>query len=544
MKIIQILRRLDQKDIQDHFVSSTALDVLEVLQNNTSNPVNLLSLISKGYPIEEMLRNKKIRDLFISTLRENEAYDLSNLLGLKIFEQQSIYEQLKHVPFSSNSSNESILFEFFEEELPLNSDKMVQIKDIETTNIQKLLFDYQRKAIKSIMVYLTKNKKRCLLHMPTGSGKTTTAMQVVASFFITSTPTLVVWLAYNEELCEQALQEFKETWNRMGNRQLKIYRFFKNYSPDLINLTKKNKEGLIIAGLNKMYESEKKQNAFLTTLSDRVNLVVIDEAHQAPAPTYKDLLQILVDKHVNSTSFLGLSATPGRAKNAKITSEELAELFDHKKVTLDVGNNKNPINYLIEQGYIAHPIVVTKKFDGVLTKNDADKISKSLIDVPKEILEKLGKDSTRTLLTISQIEELIERQHKRIIAFAPSVKNSRDLAVILSYQGYVAYHVDEKTSSATRKKIIQEYQNDSNREIVLCNVGIFTTGFDAPKTSAVVIARPTKSTVLYSQMVGRAMRGPKVNGTKECEIRVITDTKISEFTDIANKFFEWEDVWN
>ena len=76
------------------------------------------------------------------------------------------------------------------------------------------------------------------------------------------------------------------------------------------------------------------------------------------------------------------------------------------------------------------------------------------------------------------------------------------------------------------------------------NFGVLTTGFDAPAASAALIARPTKSLVLYSQMVGRVIRGPKAGGTDRCEVVTVVDTTLPGFGDVAEAFTNWEDVWN
>jgi superfamily II DNA or RNA helicase len=71
-----------------------------------------------------------------------------------------------------------------------------------------------------------------------------------------------------------------------------------------------------------------------------------------------------------------------------------------------------------------------------------------------------------------------------------------------------------------------------------------TAGFDAPRTSAALIARPTKSLVLYSQMVGRAIRGPRAGGNKEAEIVTVVDRGLPGFGSVAEAFNNWEDVWS
>ena len=80
--------------------------------------------------------------------------------------------------------------------------------------------------------------------------------------------------------------------------------------------------------------------------------------------------------------------------------------------------------------------------------------------------------------------------------------------------------------------------------MVLCNFGVLTTGFDAPATSAAIIARPTRSLVLFSQMVGRATRGPKAGGNAEAEIVTVIDPQLPGFGNVAEAFTNWEDVWN
>mgnify|MGYP001493181216 CR=1 FL=1 len=63
---------------------------------------------------------------------------------------------------------------------------------------------------------------------------------------------------------------------------------------------------------------------------------------------------------------------------------------------------------------------------------------------------------------------------------------------------------------------------------IMCNYGVLATGFDAPNVDVVCIARPTKSAVLYSQMIGRGLRGPKVGGTEQCLILEVRDNFIGQ----------------
>ena len=77
---------------------------------------------------------------------------------------------------------------------------------------------------------------------------------------------------------------------------------------------------------------------------------------------------------------------------------------------------------------------------------------------------------------------------------------------------------------------------------VIVNYGILTTGFDAPNVGAVIIARPTASIVLYSQMIGRGLRGPRVGGKAECNVLDVVDN-IAGFGTEAEVYSYFSDYW-
>jgi superfamily II DNA or RNA helicase len=154
----------------------------------------------------------------------------------------------------------------------------------------------------------------------------------------------------------------------------------------------------------------------------------------------------------------------------------------------------------------------------------------------------IAEDEQRNLQIVHRVEELV-RRHDRIIVFAASVRHARLLAVVLRARGITADAITAETPSLDRVRVITRFRSSHTEPIVLCNYGVLTAGFDAPKTSAAVIARPTKSLVLYSQMVGRALRGPRAGGNAEAEIVTVADTDLPGFRDPAEAFFNWEDVW-
>lgn len=375
-----------------------------------------------------------------------------------------------------------------------------------------------------------------LLQMPTGSGKTRTAMSVVTSYLRKNKNSFVIWLAHNEELCEQAISEFKASWSINGDRDIQLLRFFKNYNPDIIQKTKNHNGVFMVAGLKKMYNRANKEIVFLRMLSDRASLVIIDEAHQAIAKTYKKILEVLVQGGVK---LLGLTATPGRTWNNLDEDKKLSAFFKKKRVVL---LKDNAIKYLTKNGYIAKPKYQPLEYEmDELSPTDKRSIE-SALDMPPGVLEKLANNLKRNIMIIKQIEELSEK-HKRIIVFATTKDNAKDLSITLTARGHNAYYLTGETPSKQRRNIIDEYSDKDQAVKILCNYGVLTMGFDAPKTSAVVIARPTKSLVLYTQMVGRAIRGPRVGGNKYCTICTVVDTELQGFGSITDAYSNWEDVW-
>ena len=121
--------------------------------------------------------------------------------------------------------------------------------------------------------------------------------------------------------------------------------------------------------------------------------------------------------------------------------------------------------------------------------------------------------------------------------------HARVLTAILVARNIRSEVVTGATPLRVRDRAIRTFISDDEAPMVLVNFGVLTTGFDAPTASAAVIARPTKSLVLYSQMVGRVIRGPKAGGTDACEIVTVVDPSLPGFGDVAAAFLNWEDVW-
>ena len=530
---IQSLIRRDDTSF-DVFLNKA---VLELLGKDTeqTRPGKIAQLIVDNIQVQTMLTNQKMRNVLIRSMKKSEAEEFAKAIGIQ--EWKNLQYKLTTMDFKKKRLEKALKFfnKKYDEE-----PKNIRI-DIENIYPKRFLFDHQIKTVKKVQDLLSKHPHKALLHMPTGSGKTLSSMRIVLTYLLSDPSSLIIWLAHNEELCEQAMQEFQNMWKAAGDREIETYRFFGKTKINPLKIT----EGFMVAGLQKMLAAARNNNTLLSEVAKNTTLVVIDEAHMAIADKFSIVIEELASN--KSTRLLGLSATPGRTSDSRdMGTKKLARFFGNNKVLLDTGK-KNPITFLIKEGYLARPEF--KHIDGGkrLSEQDLVKISNNE-DVPKNILEKLSDDAIRNYNIIKEIIEFADNNNK-IIVFAASISHAQTIALLLSSKKYnsniphEAHYVTHKTSLGMRAKILDDYKNTS-KPMILCNFGILTTGFDAPKTSAIVIARPTKSYVLYAQMIGRGIRGPKAGGNKTCQISTVIDKGIQEFISIEKIFSKWDKSWD
>lgn len=213
-----------------------------------------------------------------------------------------------------------------------------------------------------------------------------------------------------------------------------------------------------------------------------VDLLIIDEAHRSAANTYRRLIA----KYFTAAR-LGLTATPLRI-DGKGLSDSYSSIIETSN-----------ISDLIATGYLV-PCVPLEAPDEALKQlahmrrvsgDYAQRELSALMNTPR--------------LVGDVVREYVKHgQGRKAVAFGVSVEHSQTLAGAFREAGVRAAHLDGRAHEDLRRKSLKAV---SDGEIdVLCNVNLFTEGWDCPAVSCVIMARPTASLTLYLQSVGRGMR--------------------------------------
>ncbi len=395
---------------------------------------------------------------------------------------------------------------------------------------------YQKRVVMELKDSLVRDD-RVLLHAPTGSGKTRMAMSFITDYFRQHGPTMVLWLAPSKELVSQAANDFQSAWRWQGDVPAAVIEWHGSgerfsFGTTILRNT------MLIGGIQMVVQAVESEQWIKQSLHKRVSLVVFDEAHQSVAPSYRHLIENIMAGGESETQLVGLSATPGRARLEE--SEELASMFGGKKV--GIGEGGNPVHFLQSEGYLARASISLEPFCGSVVPIECNG------DYSDDIVMPLGEDDVRNQRIVDMTQDLFRGNHRRVLAFTPSIRSAEICAEKMRNAGYpLSFAVSGATDAAARNHYISTYctsLEDRPEPQVIFNCNVLTAGFDAPKTSAVVIGRPTKSIVRLQQVMGRALRGPESGGNHESVVRILVDDTFEEFASLAELFCTWDSLWD
>jgi len=356
---------------------------------------------------------------------------------------------------------------------------------------------YQEEALQAVVDNLCAGIRQQLLVLATGLGKTVIAAQL-PTVLKDLAPGKLLFIAHRNELLTQAKDKI-QAWN--PTLKIGLEKAESHADPN---------DDVIIACNASIGRTGSTRMAHFW---DDISVIVIDEVHHAVADSY---LNILNDSGVllpdSKKVLIGLTATPKRHNRKRtgqpdlLDEDELISLKSiFKKVVYSYGIRKG-----IKQGYLA-PLCGFR----INTRTSLDSVKTTAGDFQVDQLSNAVNTFERNAQVVKAWKDNVK--NKQTLCFTVDVQHAKDLAETFLRNGVMAQPIyGDDPQRADKLKWFE-----SGKVQVLCNCALLTEGFDSPSVACIVLARPTKSGSLYTQMVGRGTR--LKDGKDNCTVIDICD---------------------
>lgn len=321
--------------------------------------------------------------------------------------------------------------------------------------------NYQLEAVQASRREFGSGNQSTLVVLPTGTGKTVLFSKI--SRLTVEKGGRVLIIAHRGELIEQAANTLERVGIIAGIEKAESYARA-SYDPDVVVGTVQTFQGKRLASWDPEY----------------FRLIIFDEAHHATADSYQNII-----KHFSKAFILGVTATPDRADKSRLTKVFKSVAYEmsiwEAMTAPDPGPFLSRIKFVqCDVGIDLRSIRTTA---GDLNQADLEEAIRPHIDtLANSIRQEVGDRST--------------------LCFTPDVGSAMAMATALQSLGLSADWISG--DSADRAEKLMKYKSGEIQ--ILANCALLTEGFDAPRTAAIALCRPTKSRSLFSQMIGRGTR--------------------------------------
>ncbi len=214
--------------------------------------------------------------------------------------------------------------------------------------------------------------------------------------------------------------------------------------------------------------------------------IIIDEAHHAVASTYMTICKQFPDAMI-----LGVTATPCR-----LTGDALKRLFGALIIS-------QPVSKFIEQGYLSPYYYYSIKSDS-FTQRELDSINHFNIEGDYAEADMLRVCDTNRVRANIIAAYLKYAKGKKGIIYTINQSHNQHICEEFEKIGVKIKSIDSKTPAEERKQTVAQFKRGAID--IICNVNIFSEGFDCPDCEFIQLARPTCSLAMYLQQVGRGLR--------------------------------------
>ena len=403
-------------------------------------------------------------------------------------------------------------------------------------------YEHQKKAMEALDKMNQEASYSTLVVLPTGGGKTYTASMWLLKNAIDKRKK-ILWIAHRQMLLDQAAESFQkfaytEVVPHISSFCFRIVSGASSHDRtsdirpgDNLLIVSKDSIGRNIDRLDQWLKGEKEL------------YLIVDEAHHSTAKTYRKVIDYVKAK-VPNLKLIGLTATPFRTAEeeqgllAKIYTDGIS---DGRVVHGDVGiTYQIGLKELINRQILAKPIFESFYTDeeyGDSLGVDAWESIQHLDVLPDEVAQQMADSAARNKLIVETYKAK-QNDYGQTILFAVNVVHAIQLTSLFKKAGikadFIVSSVKDAITGVTisredNERKLEDYRNGKLQ--VLINVNILTEGVDLPKTKTVFLARPTVSSILMTQMVGRALRCTAAGGT--------ASAYIVSFVDHWNEHIAW-----
>ncbi len=330
-----------------------------------------------------------------------------------------------------------------------------------TRNFQ--LYEHQEISLQQINKSRLDGSSAFLVVFPTGTGKTKILMEDIKQQLKKNSGMNILCLAPRTKIVEQLLKNIKLSLEEINLKKINVGA---DKSNQIIVQT--------YAWISRHY---------LEFTPDKFQYIAIDEAHHAVAPTL-----IKVIHYFNTQTLIGLTATPDR--------------LDRKQLSYIFGEYTSQLSL---KDAIKKKILVPIRAYRLKSNVDLSRVRYNGKDYTKKDLQQTIIVPSRDELivkTIIKYFDISSSSRKSGIIFCVNIKHADSLAQLMKKNNISAESVHSKKSNYNQ--IISDYQNGKIQ--FLCTVSLLSEGWDSPRTSIIIMARPTMSKVLYLQQIGRGTR--------------------------------------
>lgn len=320
--------------------------------------------------------------------------------------------------------------------------------------------------------------------LPTGGGKTIVFAHLARAHF-EEHGTRVLVLVHTDELVSQAHAKMRAVAPGLRVGIVKAWR----------NDTRAD---IIVGSVQTL------RNAGRRAALHNIGLVIVDECHHAVAKSYRTIIDHFTQDAAQPARVCGFTATMMRG-DRKGLGDVWHRVTYRKSISWMVRHGGGPDGKSVPvapgYGYLLDPRGKRIEVDDL----DLRTVKRSGADFQNASLgTALSRAFAPEIVARAYVEHASDRS---AILFAPTVDSAYEFEAALATQGVKAetVHGDKSRMTAEERRAILGRLEDGTTQVV-CNCMVLTEGFDSPRVSCVVIARPTRSPVLYQQMVGRALR--------------------------------------